>query len=466
MKTFDQLEAVTTLQDAAILVANNADNTATNKITYANLKAQMLASAVYTAGAGLTLNNKQFAVDLKSPTTSSLEAISMGNTASRQYAVGLDTNGDLSVNIPWTDTWTAMTGATSSENGTAGYVPAPPSDGYDSKYLKADGTWSTLTQITVDSALSTTSENPVQNKVINTALGLKANTADLGTAAAKDIQDTYSAISEDAISGKGVAAALATLPEPMYFKGSLGTGGTITDLPAPASSGTNKNNGFTYKVITDGTYGVSGSTVTAKVGDTVISTGSEWIVIPSGDEPSGTVTSVGLTGGNGINITGGPVTSSGSITVSHDDTSSQESVTNTGRTYIQSVELDEMGHVVSLSSATETVVDTTYTPASLGFGYGTCSTAAGTTAKTVSMSNFVLTVGGIISIKFTAALDAGSTLEVNGTGVVPIYYQGSAVTSSVGSAGDTITMMYDGTNFNIIGIIPISVEAFDGGDEG
>ena len=33
--------------------------------------------------------------------------------------------------------------------------------------------------ITVDSALSSSSENPVQNKVINTALGLKANSADV-----------------------------------------------------------------------------------------------------------------------------------------------------------------------------------------------------------------------------------------------------------------------------------------------
>lgn len=38
-------------------------------------------------------------------------------------------------------------------------------------------------QITVDSALSTTSENPVQNKVITTALGNKANSADLASVA-------------------------------------------------------------------------------------------------------------------------------------------------------------------------------------------------------------------------------------------------------------------------------------------
>lgn len=40
------------------------------------------------------------------------------------------------------NTWTAMTGATASANGAAGYVPAPPKDGYNTKYLRADGSWS------------------------------------------------------------------------------------------------------------------------------------------------------------------------------------------------------------------------------------------------------------------------------------------------------------------------------------
>lgn len=48
--------------------------------------------------------------------------------------------------IKWTaqntNTWTAMIGATSSANGTAGYVGAnPPKDGYNTKFWRADGTW-------------------------------------------------------------------------------------------------------------------------------------------------------------------------------------------------------------------------------------------------------------------------------------------------------------------------------------
>ena len=46
------------------------------------------------------------------------------------------------------------------------------------------------------------------------------------------------------------------------------------------------------------------------------------------------------------------------ITYSHADTSSQASVDNSGRTYIQDITLDDYGHITGITSATETVVDT------------------------------------------------------------------------------------------------------------
>lgn len=49
------------------------------------------------------------------------------------------------------------------------------------------------------------------------------------------------------------------------------------------------------------------------------------------------------------------------ITFKHADTSSQASVSNSGRTYIQGITLDEFGHITAISSGTETVTDTTYT---------------------------------------------------------------------------------------------------------
>ena len=66
-------------------------------------------------GAGLTggdiTTSGTIKCDLKSETKSTLTAASMGSTESRQYAVGLDANGDLSVNVPWSNTtYSAGTG--------------------------------------------------------------------------------------------------------------------------------------------------------------------------------------------------------------------------------------------------------------------------------------------------------------------------------------------------------------------
>ena len=162
------------------------------------------------------------------------------------------------------------------------------------------------------------------------------NKPTLGTAAAKNATDTYNATGTDVTTGKAVAAALATLPEPMVFKGSLGTGGTITTLPTASSS----NKGYVYKVITAGTY----ASQTAKVGDTFISDGSLWVLIPSGDEPSGTVTNVTVANGGGITVSGSPITSSGTITVGHSN-----SVTAKTSSSLKKFTYDEYGHVTGSS---------------------------------------------------------------------------------------------------------------------
>lgn len=55
--------------------------------------------------------------------------------------------------------------------------------------------------ITVDSEISSTSENPVQNKVIYSALGNKADTSSLGTAAAKDVPSSGNASTTQVVMG-------------------------------------------------------------------------------------------------------------------------------------------------------------------------------------------------------------------------------------------------------------------------
>ena len=97
-------------------------------------------------------------------------------------------------------------------------------------------------------------------------------------------------------------------------------------------------------------------------------------------------TSLSITAGTGL-TGGGNLTTN--RTISHGATSTQPSVNNSGRTYIQDVTLDAFGHVTGLVSATETVVntDTNYYVTGMSF-----NTADGVlTATRQGLSN--LTVG-------------------------------------------------------------------------
>ena len=79
-------------------------------------------------------------------------------------------------------------------------------------------------------------------------------------------------------------------------------------MPAAAS----ENKGHTYKVITN--HSADTKCPACKAGDMIISNGSAWVVIPSGDEPSGTVTSVAT----GTGLSGGTITTSGTISINRD----------------------------------------------------------------------------------------------------------------------------------------------------
>ncbi|WP_270349000.1 hypothetical protein [Thomasclavelia ramosa] len=105
--------------------------------------------------------------------------------ASGLYKIVVDATGHISqvaavtkaditaLGIPAQDTnYANMTGATASVAGKAGLVPAPAA-GKQLSFLRGDGTWvvPTDTKITVDTTMSATSTNPVQNKVITAYLG-------------------------------------------------------------------------------------------------------------------------------------------------------------------------------------------------------------------------------------------------------------------------------------------------------
>ena len=84
--------------------------------------------------------------------------------------------------------------------------------------------------------------------------------------------------------------------------------------------------------------------------------------------------------------------------------------------------------------------------------FGTCSTAAGTAAKTVDCAGFSLVTGAEITVKFTVTNTAGSpTLNVNNTGAKAIQYRGAAISADVLAANRVYTFRYDGTNYVLVG---------------
>lgn len=96
--------------------------------------------------------------------------------------------------------------------------------------------------------------------------------------------------------------------------------------------------------------------------------------------------------------------------------------------------------------------NTTYTPQSLGFGYGTCSTAEATAAKVVTLSGYNLVTNGYVSVKFTNAVPANATMNINSRGAKNIWYRGANIKAYAIHAGDLATFIYDGTRYHLIGV--------------
>lgn len=216
---------------------------------------------------------------------------------------------------------------------------------------------------------SSSGVSEILNKPNLATVATSGSYTDLSNTPAVDTSVTSG--SSNLITSGAVYTAIDNLPEPMVFKGSLGTGGTITVLPIDGSA----DIGDTYKVITAGTY----ASQPAKAGDTFIcdsktSSANTWVLIPSGDEPSGTVTSIKIQANSPISVdSSSAITTSGTRTISHatsgatagsyGDTSAQ--TPGYGSTFkALSATVDTYGHVTSIGEHTVKIpnaptVDTT-----------------------------------------------------------------------------------------------------------
>lgn len=367
-------------------------------------------------------------------------------------------------NTPTIPTITDTYSGTSSD-GMSGKAVKSAIDALDGTITGSVGAGKTLTALSqTDGKVSATFGN------ISITKSQVSDFPSLGTAAAKNFTTSVTNGSNDLVTSGAVWTAIDNLPEPMVFKGSLGTGGIITALPVNGSAAI----GDTYKVITAGTY----ASKAAKVGDTFIcltktSSANTWELIPSGDEPSGTVTSVGVSNGGGLSVSGSPVTTSGTITISHADTSSQASVNNSGRTYIQDITLDTYGHVTGIASATETVTNTDRYVNSAAFAYDSTNdnvkmtlTRAGSDTATVTgnIPKVSSSSAGVAPKGAAVSTQSQSTkfLREDGTWAKPSYTTNTNTTYTFANGTNGFTVTPSGGTAQTVTVTPSIVNNVTG----
>ena len=104
--------------------------------------------------------------------------------------------------------------------------------------------------------------------------------------------------------------------------------------------------------------------------------------------------------------------------------------------------------------------NSTYSNGALGQGYGECTTAATTKAKTATVDSYTLTAGGITAIKFQNSVPASATLNISSKGAKNIYYKGAAIADGVIKAGDIVTFIYK-SQYHVISILRDEEEVVD-----
>lgn len=317
------------------------------------------------AGIGLTggpiSTTGTLKANLRSETALTRASAAATEVANRVYPVAIDKDGYLAVNIPWTDTNTKVN--VKARGTTVAYLlgttvsPTTSNQAVESVAetgVYFDSTAATLVATTFKGNLDGTATGNLTSNSTLAASKLSGAIPSTVTATTQSASDNSTKIATTAY----VTTAIANLPEPMQFIGTVGTNGTTTwtNLPTAATG----NKGYTYKVITD--HSAETGKPAANVGDTIISTGSEWVVIPSGDEPSGTVTSVKIEATSPIAIdSADAITSTGTRTISHANSGatagsygdSSNQTPGYGSTFkVPYITVNATGHITSISTHT------------------------------------------------------------------------------------------------------------------
>lgn len=260
----------------------------------------------------------------------------------------------------------------------------------------------------------------------------------------------------------------------MTYKGTVGTGATVTTLP---TSGVKV--GDTYKVATKGTHGGH----SCDVGDLLIATGTEtngvissgltWTYVPSGDDTDtqhnvsvvdgndlaeivlgnntgAATTKVTVKGGTAVNIDGDEANDI--ITVSHEDVGRTDGTSTavspahgTGFTVVDAVETNAQGHVTSVKTKTvnlPTDNNTTYSISAVDVDGD-------------AQAKLRLTASGSGSGNDDVVFAAGDGLTVGAAGDVITFAHESVDTNAEDGTENGGTIAH-GTNFSVISDVKVN----------
>ena len=108
--------------------------------------------------------------------------------------------------------------------------------------------------------------------------------------------------------------------------------------------------------------------------------------------------------------------------------------------------------------------NSTYSNASLGHVYGTCSAVDDSTGEcTVVASNYQIGTGAMFAVAFSVDVPAAASLNINSKGAKAIYHNGSALAEGVIQSGDIGTFIYDGTQYVLLSIDSLAANMQVGG---
>ncbi|SCG87900.1 Uncharacterised protein [uncultured Clostridium sp.] len=338
---------------------------------------------------------------------------------------------------------------------------------------KLNGIEAGANKITVDSEMSTTSTNPVQNKVVKTELDAKVpNTRTVnGKALSSNITLGAGDVGAIPSSAKGAKNGVASLDAnglvpssqlPSYvddvLEGYIASDAKNFYKDSSKSSAYSPETGKIYVDLTNNkTYRWSGTTY----------------VVISETLALGTTSSTAFRGDLGQ--------------TAYDHSQSAHAPSNAERNIITSIKRNgtaltpDASRAVNISVPTKTseiTNDSGFITSGANVAsanklstarnidgvkfdgtanishYGTCDTVAATAAKTVSLSNYSLAIGSRVVVKFTVTNSAANpTLNVNNTGAKPIVYRGKAISAGYLGANRVYEFVYDGTNWNLMGDI-------------